>query len=229
LIDYDLYFKRQIELWGVERQRSLLEKRVLIVGAGGLGSSIGFGIGASGVGKIDIIDFDRVSLHNIHRQIAFELEDEGKSKAFVLAKKIEAKNPFVKVKAFDMSFEEFGENNHKKYNLIIDATDNLQTRALIDRWAKEQETPWIYGAVEEFNGQVCFFEEADFDTFAEKEHQPKGITAPMVMQIASFQANLALRYLVNLPIKKDSLFFIYYNNDGEFITQEFKMPKKEKI
>ncbi len=227
MIDFDLYFKRQIELWGRDTQKSLQKKRVLLIGAGGLGCSVGFGIGASGVGEIDIVDFDRVSISNIHRQIAFELEDEGEFKAKVLAKKIKKKSPFVEVRAFEVGFEEFIKSAKREYDLIIDATDNLQTRAKIDKWAKSQNTPWIYGAVEEFNGQVCFFENSNFDTFANKTHTPKGIAAPMVMQIASFEANLALRFLANLPIKKDTLFFIYYNSFGEFKIQEFKMPKKE--
>jgi len=78
------YFQRQVQLWGEEVQASLKNKRIAIVGSGGLGCSLGIGLGSSGIGEIHVVDFDTVSLHNIHRQIAFKLEDEGKPKAQVL-------------------------------------------------------------------------------------------------------------------------------------------------
>ena len=62
----DRYFKRQIELWGLEVQKSLLHKSVLIVGSGGLGCSLGIALGGSGVGRIDFLDFDEVSYLNLH-------------------------------------------------------------------------------------------------------------------------------------------------------------------
>ncbi|MEJ2489400.1 MAG: ThiF family adenylyltransferase, partial [Sulfurovaceae bacterium] len=69
------YFKRQIELWGAQKQEALQDKSIAIIGAGGLGSSLALALSGSGIGDIDVVDFDRVSLHNIHRQIAFRLED----------------------------------------------------------------------------------------------------------------------------------------------------------
>jgi molybdopterin/thiamine biosynthesis adenylyltransferase len=66
-----------VRLWGEEVQRKLQEKRIVIVGSGGLGSSLGFALGATGVGEIHVVDFDEVSLHNIHRQIVFKMGDEG--------------------------------------------------------------------------------------------------------------------------------------------------------
>jgi len=219
------YFKRQIQLWGEETQKSLGDKSVAIIGAGGLGCSLALALGSSGIGEIDIVDFDEVSLHNIHRQIAFRVEDEGENKARVVAKLIESKNPFVDIRAFDMDFNEFKRLDNS-YDLIVDATDNLTVRREIDEYAKSINTPWIYGSVEEFNGQVCFFDRANFGVFAISDNQPKGITAPMVMHIASLQANLALRYLANLKITKDRLYYLYFSEDGELITQKFAMPKE---
>ena len=72
------YFHRQIQLWGEQTQRALADKRILIIGAGGLGSSLSYALGASGIGRISVVDFDTVALHNIHRQILFTLADEGK-------------------------------------------------------------------------------------------------------------------------------------------------------
>jgi adenylyltransferase/sulfurtransferase len=223
-LEYQEYFKRQIELFGEEKQLKLLKKKILIVGAGGLGCSVGIGLGGSGIGEIDFVDFDEVSFSNLHRQIAFGQNDLGNFKVQTLAKRIKEKNPFVKIKTFKLKFEEFIKKQTPKYDLILDATDNLQTRKEIDKWAKSSNTPWIYASVEEWRGQVCFFEKSSFEVFANKSHSPKGIAAPMVMEVGAFEANLALRYLVNLPIQKDTLFFMYYNNKGEYILKNFKMP-----
>jgi molybdopterin/thiamine biosynthesis adenylyltransferase len=224
--EFKNYFKRQIELWGEERQRSLLSKRVLIVGCGGLGSSIGLSLAGSGIGHIDLLDFDRVALHNVHRQIAFELKELNLFKSSTLAKRIEERNPFVEVTAYEMGFEEFvgGTESRVDYDIILDATDSIEIRGKIDFWAKERGTPWVYGSVEEFNAQICLFERASFKVFANTKHTPKGISAPMVMQTASFQSNLALRYLINLSVKKDLLYYMYYNSEGDLILQKFKMP-----
>ncbi|MEA3455017.1 MAG: ThiF family adenylyltransferase, partial [Campylobacterota bacterium] len=81
----DAYFTRQIQLWGTKTQKELEKKKIAIIGSGGLGSTLALALGTSGIGEIHIVDFDRVSLHNIHRQIAFTLEDEGRSKSKVAA------------------------------------------------------------------------------------------------------------------------------------------------
>ncbi len=223
-MNIETYFKRQIELWGDEAQESLREKRILIIGCGGLGSSLAMALGTSGIAEIYLVDFDEVSLHNIHRQIAFTLKDEGKNKAQVCAKLILNKNPFVKVVSYECDFDTFITNIEESFDLILDATDNLAVRKRIDIWSKEQKTPWIYASVEAFNGQVCLFDRANFGVFAINEHTPSGISAPMVMQIASFQANIALRYLVGLPVIKDCLYYLYYDRDGEFIIKKFTLP-----
>ena len=220
----EAYFNRQIQLWGEATQRSLESKKIAIIGSGGLGCTLAMALGTSGIGEIHMVDFDTVSLHNIHRQIAFTLDDEGKNKAKAVAALLERKNPFVKAVAFDMAFEEFKEMGNS-YDLILDATDNLPVRGEIDKYAKATDTPWVYASVEEYNGQVCFFEDANFQVFNISDHKPGGITAPIVMHIGSLQANLALRYLAGLPVVKDRLYYLYFNDEGELVTQKFGMPK----
>jgi len=217
------YFNRQIQLWGEATQRSLENKKIAVIGSGGLGSTLAMALGTSGIGEVHLVDFDRVSNHNIHRQIAFTLEDEGANKAKTVAKLLERKNPFVKAVAFDMPFEDFKKMGNR-YDLILDATDNLPVRAEIDKYAKETKTPWIYASVEEFNGQVCFFEESDFQVFNVSDHKPGGIAAPIVMHVGSLQANLALRYLAGLSVKKDMLYYLYFDDEGVLVTQKFGMP-----
>jgi len=217
------YFHRQIQLWGKDRQNSLQGKKIAIIGCGGLGSSLGITLGSCGIGTLYCIDFDKIENHNIHRQIAFKIEDEDKYKCDVLCKLISDRSPYVKTIPKNMYFEEFCKENND-IDLIIDATDNLITRAEIDKFARENNIPWVYGSVEEFNGHVCFFDKSNFSTFTITDRKPGGIAGPIIMHIASLQANLAFRFLAGLPVKKDLLYYIYFDSDGELITQKFKMP-----
>jgi adenylyltransferase/sulfurtransferase len=219
------YFNRQIQLWGETTQKSLENRKIAIIGSGGLGCTLAMALGTSGIGEIHMVDFDTVSAHNIHRQIAFTLEDEGKNKARAVVELLKRKNPFVKAMAFEMAFEAFRELGNR-YDLILDATDNLPVRSEIDQFAKENETPWVYASVEEYNGQVCFFDKSDFKVFNISDHKPGGITAPIVMHIGSLQANLALRYLAGLSVAKDKLYYLYFDDEGELVTQKFGMPAR---
>ena len=219
------YFHRQVQLWGEQTQRLLQDKKIAIIGSGGLGSSLSFALGATGIGEIHIVDFDEVSVHNIHRQIAFKVGDEGKNKASIAASIMKERCPYVNAIAHECDFETFSKKNIA-VDLIIDATDNLFVRGAINEYAKVCNTPWVYGSVEAFNGQVCFFDEASFnDVFKITQKTPAGIAAPIVMHIASLQANLALRYLAGLKLKKDYLYYLFFNDEGELMTQKFKLPK----
>jgi len=219
------YFHRQVQLWGEDTQVLLQTKKIAIIGSGGLGSSLAYALGASGIGEIHMIDFDEVSHHNIHRQIAFKIGDEDKNKAVVNAQIIEQRCPFVKAIAHECDFKTWALKNIE-VDLIIDATDNLPTRGDINTYAKEKNLPWLYGSVEAFHGQVAFIDESSFsDAFKIVEKTPEGIAAPIVMHIASLQANLALRFLAGLKVKKDFLYYLFFNDEGELVTQKFGLPK----
>lgn len=219
------YFKRQIALWGEETQESLKSKRILIVGCGGLGSSVGIALSGSGIGHITLVDFDEVSVHNIHRQIAFKLGDDDKYKAEILGGLIKSRYDCVDVKICTQNFLDFVKVCSEKFDLILDCTDNLPIRKEISIFANATKTPWIYASVEEFHGQVCFFEKAKFESlFAITDRKPAGIACPIVMQIASFEANLALRYLAGLEIAKDKLHYLFFDKSGEFNLQKFALP-----
>lgn len=219
------YFNRQIQLWGEETQESLKTKKIAIIGSGGLGCSLAIALGSSGIGQIDLVDFDTVGVHNIHRQVGFKVGDEGKLKCEVLRDLVKSRNPYVEVNAFDMDFETFSITDDY-YDLILDGTDNLPVRAKINSFSKEKNIPWIYASVESFHGQVCFFDKSDFESvFNVTDHKPGGIAAPIVMNIASFQANIALRFLANLHVKKDLLNYFFFNDEGEYIHQKFALPK----
>jgi len=219
------YFHRQVQLWGEDTQRSLQDKKIVIVGTGGLGSSLAFALGASGIGEIHLIDFDHVTVHNIHRQIAFKVGDEGKNKAVLNANLIHERCPYVKAIAHECDFKTWCEKGID-VDLILDGTDNLITRGEINDYAKEKNTPWIYGSVEAYHGQVCFIDKSSFtDAFKIMKLTPAGITGAIVMHLATLQANLALRYLAGLTVKKDLLYYLFFNEEGELITQKFRLPK----
>jgi adenylyltransferase/sulfurtransferase len=222
----ELYFKRQIELWGKNTQNNLSTKSILIIGCGGLGCGLAMALGAIGLGCIDLVDFDKVTLHNIHRQIGFILADKDKYKAKSLKKLIESKSTYTKVNAYTIDFDTFisVKFNEQKYDLILDATDNLPIRAKINNFAKSINCRWIYASVEEFHGQVCFFHNANFEeVFKITNKKPAGIAAPIVMQVASFEANIAIRYLAGLKVTKDKLYYCFYDKCGDFIIQKFNL------
>jgi molybdopterin/thiamine biosynthesis adenylyltransferase len=202
----------------------LRSKKIAIIGAGGLGSSLTYALGSCGLGEIHIVDFDEVALHNIHRQISFVMGDEGESKAQLNATVISKRSPYTKPFSYVCEFDKWAQKEIE-VDLIIDATDNLETRSSIETYAKKKKIPWIYGSVEAFHGQVAFIEESSFNSaFKIAPTTPEGVATPMVMHIASLQANLALRYLANLSIKKEQLYYLFFNNDGELVTQKFSLP-----
>ena len=220
------FFNRQIKLWGEQTQDSLQDKRVAIIGSGGLGCSLGIALGASGIGEFTLVDFDEVGVHNIHRQIGFRVGDDGKYKADVLKELMEARCPYTKVTAYKESFQEFAKRG-LTFDLIIDATDNLPTRAAINEYCISKNQPWIYGSVEEFHGQVCFFEKASYEAvFVVNDREPNGIACPIVMHIASLQANLAIRHLTGLPVKKDVLYYLSFTDEGVLESKKFNLPTK---
>jgi len=224
--DFNEYFNRQIKLWGQETQDSLQSKKIAIIGSGGLGCSLAIALGASGIGEISLVDFDEVGVHNIHRQIGFKVGDDGKPKAEVLKELVESRCPYVKVTSYVEGFDKFAKRN-LRFDLIIDATDNLPSRAAINEYCMKNNQHWIYGSVEEFHGQVCFFEKASYEAvFQINDRKPNGIAAPIVMHIASLQANLAIRYLAGLSVKKDILYYLSFDEDGILDTKKFNLPTK---
>jgi molybdopterin/thiamine biosynthesis adenylyltransferase len=219
------FYSRQIKFWGEKTQNNLKNKKIAIIGCGGLGCSLGLTLGSSGIGEFHLIDFDRVEIHNIHRQLGFNIDNVGEYKSEALKKTLQKRAFDAKFFSYTDDFERFIKYCDMKFDLILDATDNLETRVKIDNFAKKKNIPWIYASVERFNGQVCFFEKSIFSSFNTSHKTPKGVTPPIVAFIASFQANLALRYLANLGVKKDTLYYLFISQNGELEIKKFTMPK----
>ncbi|MGP1580179.1 MAG: HesA/MoeB/ThiF family protein [Wolinella sp.] len=218
------YFGRQIELMGEESLHLLHSKKVAIIGCGGLGCSIGIALAGSGVGELHLVDFDKIALSNIHRQIAFRVSDVGRSKCEVLSEFLisRALSKGVNVRTFGESFREYA-SRVLEVDLIMDATDNFASRAEIDAFAKHRGIPWIYTSVEAWHGMTCFMECSDFQSFKAGEHTPKGVLAPMAMHLASLASLLALRYLAGLEVRRDVLH--YCTIGGEMKLYSYQMPK----
>ena len=143
---------------GQEGQDKLLRSSVLCVGAGGLGSPALLYLAAAGVGRIGIIDFDRVDESNLQRQILFSTEAVGRPKAAEAAKRLRELNPHIKIEYHD---EELNAQSAARlfpaYDLILDGTDNFETKFLINDAAVKFCKPWIYGAIQGFDGQASVF------------------------------------------------------------------------
>lgn len=220
------YFARQHALWGKETQEGLKTKKIAIIGCGGLGSTLAITLGSSGIGEIHLVDFDIVSLHNIHRQIAFKLGDEGRYKAEVVGELLKNRYEGAMVTAHTATFCEFIKKNIE-IDLLIDATDNLPSRASLEEYAKAHNIPWLYASVEAWHGQVCLFENGEFaKSMVINDRKPEGIAPPIVAFIAAFEANIALRYLAGLPVAVDILNYLYFDANGELQHKKFATPRR---
>jgi sulfur-carrier protein adenylyltransferase/sulfurtransferase len=157
-----LRYSRQILLpeLKLEGQQKLKDGSALVIGAGGLGSSALYYLTAAGVGRIGIVDFDAVDESNLQRQILYGSEDVGKSKTEKAQERLEALNPYVKFEAYHSILH--AENAMAiiaKYDVVIDGSDNLPTRYLVNDACVLLNKTLIYGAIFQFEGQVSVFNE----------------------------------------------------------------------
>lgn len=153
-------YKRHIMLpeIGPEGQKKLEESRVLVVGAGGLGSPICLYLAAAGIGTIGIADFDTVDISNLQRQVLYRESDVGRPKAAAAAERLLERNSHLTVELYPEGLtEENADSMVSRYDVIVDATDNFHTRYLLNDAAVRQEKPEVYGAICEFSGQVTVF------------------------------------------------------------------------
>jgi adenylyltransferase/sulfurtransferase len=157
---YDRY-RRHLNLpeFGVEGQRRLLESRVLLIGAGGLGCPLAQYLAAAGVGHLGLMDFDVVDPSNLQRQILFGTKDVGRLKVEVARERIEAMNPDVSVEPLpEQLTSENALERFRDYDVIVDGTDNFPTRYLSNDACVLLGKPTVYGAILRFEGQAATFD-----------------------------------------------------------------------
>jgi molybdopterin/thiamine biosynthesis adenylyltransferase/rhodanese-related sulfurtransferase len=205
-----LRYTRHLQLpqIGVTGQKKLKRSRVLIVGAGGLGSPVALYLAAAGVGQITIIDGDHVDVTNLQRQIIFTTDQVGKSKALCAKERLLALNPSIAVMAIT---EHLSINNAddiiNNADLILDCTDNFATRYLINDTCSKFKKPWVFASIYQFSGQCALFTEnsacfrclfpdpptdiADCNT--------AGVLGVLPGLLGTIQANEAIKFLTDLP------------------------------
>ena len=205
-----LRYARHILLdeFGVEAQERILASRILVVGAGGLGSPVVAYLAASGVGSIILVDDDQVELSNLQRQIAHTTDRLGWDKVESAKLHIEQLNPEVKVTPVVQRLDEAGLMHWvQQVDLVLDCCDNFATRHAINRACVALRKPLVSGAAIRFSGQVstydlrqpedpcyhCLFPEAD--DVEELRCATTGVLSPLLGMVGSAQAVEALKLL----------------------------------
>lgn len=151
-----------MEGFGLEAQQKLKAARVLVVGAGGLGSPALLYLAAAGVGTIGVVEFDRVDDSNLQRQVLYSVGDVGKSKAEVAKQQLLALNPHIKVEVHETRLtSENALSIIAPYDVVADGTDNFATRYLVNDACVMLGKPNVYASIFRFEGQVSVFNYRD--------------------------------------------------------------------
>ena len=217
-------FSRQIVLKdiGILGQKKILSSKVLIVGAGGLGSPVAEFLSRAGVGSIGVVDDDKVSLSNLHRQSLYNTSDIGKFKVKIAKDKIKKINPNTKVIIYKIRLNN---NNFKKiindYDYIVDGSDNFTTKFLLNDYCLKFKKILVTGAISKFDGHVftfnfknkrapclrCFFQESKIsDDLLNCESE--GILGTVAGIVGTIQANEILKKILNIGTRLDGYIFI---------------------
>lgn len=146
-------YKRQVLLIGREGQEILMESKVLVVGAGGLGSVVITYLASAGIGKIGIVDGDVVEEHNLQRQF-IHAGKIGKNKAISAMEFVEILNPDVEVEVYPFEIDDKNVKIAKDYDVVVLCPDNFETRLIVNDFCIRNEIPFVHGAVYGFEGEV---------------------------------------------------------------------------
>jgi adenylyltransferase/sulfurtransferase len=241
-----LRYKRQLDLdgFGMEAQERLRHSKVLFVGAGGLSSGALQYLCAAGAGAIGIADGDKVEPENLHRQVLYDTDDIGFPKSEVAAGKLRALNPFVKI----ISYPVFLEPGNVKdilsdFDLIIDGSDRINVRYLINDACLILGKPWIYASVYKHQGQLTVFNaklengqrgpdyrslfSAPDDTLKETDCNMTGVLGIVPGMLGILQASEAIKLLTGTgKILSGRLFTIDFLN---MRTQELAFERNEQL
>jgi molybdopterin-synthase adenylyltransferase len=206
-------FSRQIILKniGTAGQKKILSSKVLIVGAGGLGSPVAEFLSRAGVGTIGIVDNDNVSLSNLHRQSLYQTSDVGKNKVKVAKNKIKKINN-IKINTYKIRLNK---KNIKKiinnYDYIVDGSDNFETKFLLNDYCLKFRKILITGAISKFDGHIftfnfknkkipclrCFFQENIIDDDL-LNCESEGILGTVAGIVGTIQANEVIKKILNI-------------------------------
>lgn len=207
-----LRYNRQIVLpeIGIEGQQRLLESRVLLIGLGGLGSPLAMYLATCGVGRLTLADPDRVELANLQRQILYGTSSVGRAKTEEARRVVEELNPEIRIDTVDEYLKgDLLREQVQVADLVVDATDNFETRLAINQACVESATPLVSGAVIRMEGQVAVFrnqEEGDAcyqclfgdEPVPEEGCSETGVLGPVAGAVASVQAVEAIKCLLSI-------------------------------
>lgn len=189
---------------GEEGQKKLSRSKVLVCGAGGLGSTVLVNLASVGIGKIGIIDNDVLELSNLNRQYIHKFENIGKIKVESAKQWINEFNPEINVNTHQLRLDENNYNNIvKDYDLIIDCFDSFKSKFLLNKIAVRTGKTLIHGGVTEFFGQVTIIvpgKTACLNCILPEEtgYVVKGVLGPAVTTIASIEAMEAVKIILNI-------------------------------
>ncbi|HXU46533.1 MAG TPA: molybdopterin-synthase adenylyltransferase MoeB [Thermoanaerobaculia bacterium] len=143
---------------GTAGQRKLKAARVLLIGSGGLGSPLGLYLAAAGVGRLGLVDFDRVDESNLQRQVLFGQGDVGRPKTEAAADRLRGVNRHIEIVPYDLRLDASNALDlFRDYDLVVDGTDNFPTRYLVNDACVLLGKPNVYGSIFRFEGQVSVF------------------------------------------------------------------------
>ena len=197
-----------LEQVGEEGQLKLSRGSVLVVGAGGLGSPVAFYLAAAGVGRIGLIDGDVVDVSNLQRQILHSTPDVGRPKVESAAEKLRLLNPGVEVVEMHRLLTPGNAREiFSGYDFIVDATDNIEVKFLINDTCVEMGKPFPYGGIQKFEGQTmtylpghasCRDLFGDIDPGAVVKSAPRGPFGAIAGMLGTIQAAEAMKYLLGI-------------------------------
>jgi molybdopterin-synthase adenylyltransferase len=217
-------FSRQIVLKniGILGQKKILSSKVLIIGAGGLGSPVAEFLSRAGIGSIGIVDDDKVNLSNLHRQSLYNTSDIGKLKVKIAKERVKKINPNTKVTIYKIRLNNY---NFKKiindYDYIVDGSDNFSTKFLLNDYCLKFKKILVTGAISKFDGHIftfnfkdkevpclrCFFQESNIsDDLLNCESE--GILGTVAGIVGTIQANEILKKILNIGTGLDGYIFI---------------------
>lgn len=223
-----------------ETQLSLGLKKVVVIGAGGLGSPVLQYLVAAGVGNIDIIDPDIVSLSNLQRQVLFNEEVIGQNKAETAKKVLNKLNSHINIEAIPEKVDEGNIDRliESNVDLIIDASDNFECRYLVDSHSQKLGIPLVYGAIHRYEGQVCVFNYKDgpsyrdlFPTAPESgtvdNCDINGVLGPVAGMIGCLMATEALKILSGIGKVQSNELIVLQFDDLSMV--KMKIPKRNNV
>ena len=217
-------FSRQIILKniGALGQKKIREAKVLIIGMGGLGCPAAEFLTRSGIGTLGLVDYDKVSLSNIHRQTLYSEKDINKSKVKISKKKLNEINPKTRINIFDYKLDKIKLNKIiKDYDYIIDGTDNFESKFLINDLSLKYKKFLVAGAISKFDGHIFNFDfkiknnpslrdfyQEDVVTNDILNCEYDGILGTVAGIVGTIQANEILKKILNIGENLNGFIFI---------------------